>query len=226
MRTNPRLVDSQPCQRTSLVDKGKPDASRGRKATGPTRSAELPKRKKHIMRRSTTLLGSLAVAAAMIGATALPASAAAGDTSTTFSLSGGSLSSSVQSTATLTGASTAVGSTVITGPLGAVTVTDDRGGTAVWTVSAVSAVFTGALITSPSSSTAVSYTGGAVSTTGTITVISGAATTLDPTTPAAVVSPSALSGNNTASWTPTLDVTMPAGAKADTYTGIVTTSVA
>src|SRR5680860_293260 len=96
MRTNPRLVDSQPCQRTSLVDKGKPDASRGRKATGPTRSAELPKRKKHIMRRSTTLLGSLAVAG------------------------GGSLSSSVQSTATLTGASTAVGSTVITGPLGAV----------------------------------------------------------------------------------------------------------
>jgi hypothetical protein len=29
----------------SLVDKGKPDASRGRKATGPTRSAGLPKRK-------------------------------------------------------------------------------------------------------------------------------------------------------------------------------------
>src|SRR5664279_3742486 len=50
------------CQRTSLVDKGKPDASRGRKATGPTRSAELPNGKKRIMRKSSEFLGALAVA--------------------------------------------------------------------------------------------------------------------------------------------------------------------
>jgi hypothetical protein len=31
-----------PRRRASLVDKGKPDVSRGRKATGPTRSAGLP----------------------------------------------------------------------------------------------------------------------------------------------------------------------------------------
>jgi hypothetical protein len=31
----------------SLVDKGKPDVSRGRKATGPTRSAGLPKRERY-----------------------------------------------------------------------------------------------------------------------------------------------------------------------------------
>jgi Flavodoxin domain len=34
-----------PRRRASLVDKGKPDVSRGRKATGPTRSAGLPDRK-------------------------------------------------------------------------------------------------------------------------------------------------------------------------------------
>src|SRR5450631_4822554 len=33
----------------SLVDKGKPDVSRGRKATGPTRSAELPDRRRSPM---------------------------------------------------------------------------------------------------------------------------------------------------------------------------------
>jgi hypothetical protein len=45
----------------SLVDKGKPDVSRGRKATGPTRSAGLPKRE-DIMRKSTKLLGAVAAA--------------------------------------------------------------------------------------------------------------------------------------------------------------------
>ena len=84
-----------------------------------------------------------------------------------------------------------------------------------------STAFTGVL---GSSSTAVSYTGGTVLETGTITVADGTATTLTGTA-ASVVAPSSLSGNNTASWTPQLNVTMPAGALVDDYSGTVTTSI-
>lgn len=159
-----------------------------------------------------------AVAAALV-ATALPASA--DDTATTFSLTGGTLALSVGASATLTDAAT--GTTAISGSLGNVSVTDNRGGVAEWNVSAASTAFTGAIV-GGSSSTAVSYTGGAVTETGTITVADGVATTLT-TTAASVVAPTSLSGNNTAAWVPTLAVTMPAGALADSYSGTVTTSI-
>jgi hypothetical protein len=159
------------------------------------------------------------VAAGMVTAAALPASAA---TSTTFSLTSGSLSVTAPTTAALNNA--ASGTTTISGSLGSMSVNDARGGTAGWTVSAISTTFTGALV-SPSVSTAVSYTGGAATTTGTVTVATGTATTLTATA-ASVMAGSAVSGNNTAAWTPTLNVTMPASAKADTYTGTVTTSIA
>ena len=164
-----------------------------------------------------TPLVLVTVAAAVLLVAAQPASAA--DTTTTFSLTGGTIALAVQPTATLTGAPS--GTTGITGNLGAVTVTDLRGGAATWTVSAASTAFTG---TGGSSSTAVSYTGGAVAETGTITVADGTATTLTGDD-ASVIAPSALSGNNTASWAPTLAVTMPAGALAGTYSGTVTTSI-
>lgn len=164
-------------------------------------------------------LAVAAVAGALVAASAVPASA--DDTATTFSLTGGALTLSVQSAAALTNA--ASGTTTINGSLGAVSVTDNRGGTANWNVSGASTAFTGAIV-GGSSSTAVSYTGGTVTETGTITVADGAATTLT-TTAASVVAPTALSGNNTAAWSPQLAVTMPAGALADSYSGTVTTSI-
>lgn len=160
-----------------------------------------------------------AAVTALIAGSALPASAA--ETGTTFSLSGGQLVLSVQATATLTDAPS--GTTAITGSLGAVSVTDERGGTANWNVSGASTAFTGAKV-GGSSSTAVSYTGGVVTETGTITVADGTAETLTGIA-VSVVAPTSLSGNNTATWTPTLAVTMPAGALADSYSGTVTTSV-
>lgn len=75
-----------------------------------------------------------------------------------------------------------------------------------------------------SSLTAVAYTGGVVAETGIITVADGVSTPLTAT-PASVVAPMSLSGNNAAAWTPNLAVTMPAGALADDYSGTVTTSV-
>ena len=160
-----------------------------------------------------------AAVAGLVLSTAGPASAAPTDTTTTFALTGGTLAFSVQPTAVLTNAPT--GNTTITGPLGAVSVTDERGGVAAWKASASSTAFTGP---SGSASTGVSYAAGVVTTTGTIAVADGGATALSAIA-ADVVIPGSVSGNNTASWTPTLDVSMPASALADTYTGTVTTSV-
>lgn len=151
----------------------------------------------------------------------LTSSASAADTATTFGLTGGSLAMTVQPTAALTGAATGVEGMVISGTLGAVSVTDARGGTTLWNVSAASSVFTG---TNLSTSTAVNYTAGVVAETGIIVVADGAVTTLTEV-PAPVVSPTSLSGNNAASWNPTLAITMPAGALAGAYSGTVTTSI-
>lgn len=159
-----------------------------------------------------------AVVTAMVAAGALPASAA--DTATTFTLTGGSLTLGVQGTAALTSEASGVAANTITGTLGAVTVDDARGGTAGWVVSAGSSTFTG---TSLSSSTDVKYTNGTVTETGTNTV--AAASDVSITAPAAVATATAVSGNNTAAWNPTLDVSMPAGALAGNYSGTVTTSI-
>ena len=163
------------------------------------------------------VLGASA-ATVLVAGLALPASA---DTSTTFTLTGGgSLSVSDQTTAALTDA--VHGAPVISGQLGAFTVTDSRGGVEGWTVSAASTAFTGTL--GGASSTGVDYTGGAVNSTGTSTVADGTTTALG-VTPVGVLAAGGVSGDNTATWNPTLDVAMPASALADDYSGTVTTSV-
>lgn len=172
--------------------------------------------------RRPFLLGVSAVAAtALLAATALPASAA--DTTTTFTLTGGSLGLSVGATATLTNEASGVDANTITGTLGEVAVDDARGGTANWTVSAASSTFTG---TGLSVSTGVAYTNGTVTETGTNTVAPATSAAIMSAAPAvAVATATAVSGNNTASWNPTLDVSMPAGALAGAYSGTVTTSI-
>jgi hypothetical protein len=154
----------------------------------------------------------------LVSGLALPASA---DTSTTFTMTGGgSLSVSDQTTAALSDG--VHGDPVISGQLGEFTVTDSRGGIAGWTVSAASTAFAGTL--GGASSTGVDYTGGVVDSTGTSTVADGTTTALG-VTPVSVIGASGVSGDNTATWNPTLDVAMPASALADDYSGTVTTSV-
>lgn len=159
-----------------------------------------------------------ASATALMVVFVMPASA--DDTTTTFTLTGGELTLSVGAAAALTDEASGVDANTITGTLGTVTVDDARGGIAGWVTSAASSTFTG---TGLSVSTGVSYTNGTVTETGTNTV--AAVTAESITTEAAVATATEVSGNNTASWDPTLDVSMPAGALAGDYTGTVRTSL-
>ena len=122
--------------------------------------------------------------------------------------------------------STALGSgapgTTISAAIGPVTVTDDRALlSANWTVTAAETDFTaGAQVISATDAT---YAPGTVVTTGTITV-----TTVNQTLENSaqdVVTGTAGVGDNTASWDPTVEVSVPASAVAGIYTGTLTQSV-
>lgn len=169
------------------------------------------------MKLSKPLIAAASATALVVGL-ALPA--AADDTATTFTLTGGDLTLSVGAAAALTDEASGVDANTITGSLGAVTVTDARGGSAGWVTSAASSTFTGVGL---SVSDDVVYTTGVVAETGTNTV--AAASGLSITSSQPVATATAVSGNNTASWDPTLDVSMPAGALAGDYAGTVTTSL-
>jgi hypothetical protein len=166
-------------------------------------------------------LGSLAVAGTMLAV--LPAGAAmaddTGDTTATFTLSGGSLDVTPSLNAGLTNGTPGVAS--VSGSLGALGVSDSRGSIAGWVVSAASSTFVDG---AGSVSTGVSYdSGDATAATGNVTIASQGLTSI--TTGAPVATGTLASGNNTASFTPTLTVALPASALAGDYSGTVTTSV-
>src|SRR5688572_7906799 len=103
-------------------------------------------------------LTTAAAATALLAGTALPASADdTGDTTTTFTLAGGDLAITIPLMATLNEGDS--GDLLVTGTLGEVLVTDDRGAILAWAVSAESTAFTGS---EGSSSTGISYTAGPV----------------------------------------------------------------
>lgn len=123
----------------------------------------------------------------------------------------------------------------ISGQLGAVTVSDERAAlTATWvaTVSAAAGGFTTGGGTAPetiANSEVLYWSGAATATTGTGTFVpgqadAGAAQSLDETRTA--FSKTTGSGNNSATWNPTLVVNVPDAAVAGTYTGTVNHSVA
>jgi hypothetical protein len=161
---------------------------------------------------------------ALLAAGTLPAFAGTtSDTETTFTLDAGTIDIAVQADASLTDAYS--GAPFITGTLGDVTVTDGRGGTVGWTASAKSSAFlrAGGITTA---STAVRYNSGTVDKTGSVTADSLGTKTLAMAAPTPVVTGTAVTGNNTATWNPTLTVDLPSDSLAGDYTGTVTTSVA
>ncbi|EFC85206.1 hypothetical protein [Parafrankia sp. EUN1f] len=182
------------------------------------------------MRRSSLLVSAGAVAILATGLALTPPATAAtsGTTTVTFTLTGGTLDITVPGPSPVNLGSFAVTAPTVSGPLGNVTVTDSRGlASATWIASVTSSAFAGsgtaAGVTIPAS--AIAYTPGTitasnVSTTGSnVAALSGTAQT--------AVTATAGTGLNTATWDPTLTITIPSASKvAGTYTATVTHSVA
>jgi hypothetical protein len=165
-----------------------------------------------------------AVVGMLIVVIALPASAAPGDTTATVTVTGGSLSISVPgSTAHLGTRANTVAAGTISGPLGEVQVLDARSAAAgsTWTASAISTAFTGQ---SPAlAATGVSYSAGTITKVGTAAYAANDPSSLVGVAP--VVTATGITGDNSATWTPTITVAVPSNSVAGTYTAVITHSV-
>lgn len=179
--------------------------------------------------RSSAARASLTICLAVgLGAAAAAAPAAASQSavsSATVTLQGGGLSITAPSDAgNLGSSSNSVGAVTISGQLGQVQVTDSRGAPAGsgWTATAISTAFT------PPAGPAigagyVGYTAGPITKVGTATYTAENPTTLTGVSP--VVSATAITGNNTASWNPTIHVAVAANMAAGVYSATITHSV-
>ncbi|MEU2610613.1 hypothetical protein ABZ570_03345 [Micromonospora sp. NPDC007271] len=186
-----------------------------------------------IIMRFTKILIIAAASAAAVGLAAAPAAAApSADTDVTFTVNAGTLDITAQPTASL-GSGTP--GTTITGQLGTVTVTDSRASAdASWAATVTSTDFTTGTATASETVLAsqVSYwSGPATATTGNGTFTPGQANQaaeqpLDNATPLTAFTHLLGTGNNSASWNPTLDVHVPLANESGVYTGTVTHSVA
>lgn len=179
----------------------------------------------------TKLLGTAVAAGALIGFAASPA--LAGDTTTTFTLSGAGLSVSVPASANLS-ASTAIGSSGLSASLGSVVVTDARGGLlGTWTASVSSTAFTtdgGGANKSIANSSVKYWSGVATVGAGQVAVpvgqqlLSANKVTLAAQRDAVIAT--GVTGNAVVTFSPTVEVTIPADVVAGTYSGTITHSVA
>lgn len=177
-----------------------------------------------LVRRIFSVAILATVSAVTLAVAAAPAGAA--DTTATFSLTGGDLTVSAPVTADL--GSAATGDVTINGALGPITVEDLRGAvTSDWSSTVVSTDFTtgGGTPAETVPNINVAYTSGpATSTTGNGTFTPGPAGVII-NVPQGIFSHSTGSGNNTATWDPTLFVALPPSAVAGTYSGTITHSV-
>ena len=172
-----------------------------------------------MIRKALLLVGTLAT----LGATIAPAGQAA--TPASFTLTAGGLSLSAPTGAVSLG-SQAVSSSAstISGQLGVVTVTDQRGGATAWVASVIVTAFTpttGPAVTAVPA-TQVSYSAGTITQSG---VTTAQPVTTDLTGVSPVVNGTS-TGLSTASWNPTVSVLVPANAAPGVYSGTITHSVA
>lgn len=156
----------------------------------------------------------LVVATADTGVTPATVTVTGGALSITVPIDAGSLGSRVNT----------VGGGTISGSLGQVQVNDARSAAAGsgWVVTVISTAFT-----PPSGPTiaasAVGYTAGAIAKTGTATF-----TANDPgnlTGAVAAVTATGITGDNSATWNPTINVAVPGGTIANVYSATITHSV-
>jgi hypothetical protein len=174
------------------------------------------------MRRSIPL----AVLLSTVAVLACPMSASAEDTPVTLEVTTGGIGITVP-TGPVDLGSTAVSSSpqTVSSQLGNVTVTDSRGSTANWsaTANAVDFTSTNGTTISVSATGSSTYTAPAATVTGTATVTPH---TLSPIYPGGPVQTAAgVSGINSATWNPTVAITIPANTLAGTYNSTITHSV-
>jgi hypothetical protein len=171
-------------------------------------------------RRSALLL----VSAAGIVLLALPGSAPAAETLAKVTVTGGSLSISAPETAGTLGsrAATVLGGT-ISGALGEVQVNDARAAAAGagWVATVISSTFTATGGTIAASS--VGYTVGPITKVGTATYTADDPPNLTGAVPA--VTATGITGNNSATWNPTINIFVAGTMPAATYSGTITHSV-
>jgi hypothetical protein len=202
-----------------LVLKRKSDLSNIIKTTA-THSVSGPKQ--FIRFCALAVMTSSAVALADVA----PVSAATtGTTTATVTVTGGALAITVPSdSGSLGSEANAVGGTTISGQLGEVHVSDARSAVAGsgWIASAISTAFT------PTSgpaigATNVGYTAGSITKVGTATYTANDPASLVGVAP--VVTATGITGDNSATWNPTITVAVPGGIAAGTYEAIVTHSL-
>ena len=162
---------------------------------------------------------ALFIGGAGVLALAVPASAAT--TPVTVEVTGGALAISAPagpvSLGTAPGSSSAQ---TVTGSLGLVVVSDLRAGVAGWVATAGSTSFVGPQTILGSAAT---YTPGTAVVVGIATVTPLSLASM--ITPGTVQTATAVLGVNTATWNPSIAVTLPAGAQAGTYSATITHSV-
>lgn len=174
------------------------------------------------MRRPVSII-TIAAAALALGLVAAPASA--DTTSATLTVTGGALTITVPTDAGNLGtrANSVAGGT-ISGPLGQVQVNDARSAAAGsgWVASVISTAFTppsGPAI----AASAVGYTAGVIVKVGTATYTANDPPNLTGVAP--VVTATGITGDNSATWNPTINVAVPGGMAANVYAATITHSV-
>lgn len=172
--------------------------------------------------RTRSLLVVVAAGLLSLGI-ALPASA---DTTTaSVTVTGGTLTISAPAAAGSLGSiANSVSGGTISGTLGQVTVNDARSAAAGsgWVASVISTAFTPSAGPTIAASF-VSYTAGTITKVGTATYTANNPGNL--TGVSAAVTATGITGDNSATWTPTINVAVPGGTVATTYSAIITHSV-
>jgi hypothetical protein len=177
------------------------------------------------MKVRNALAGAVLIAVATM---ALAPTAGAETTNTTFQVTAGGLGVTVPASALVDTA--APGDTTASGSLGDVTVTDDRGAMAAsWITTVTSTTFTTGTQSADETVTVanISYASGAASAkTGVGNFIALVNTPLSVAAAGRTVAFTGGTGNNSATWNPTLSFALQGSQVSGTYSGTITHSVA
>ncbi len=171
------------------------------------------------------MIPKILLLASSFAALAVAAVVPAGATTATFTLTAGALSISAPPGTVALGAPqvASISSRTFTGPLGTVTVTDERGGATTWVASVISTAFTPVPANTAVPALNVSYGPGAITLSASVTTVTPVTTDLTGVSP--VVNGTS-TGLSTASWNPTISIVAPANSAPGVYSGTITHSVA